>query len=93
VVVIEHNSTIPVQSHEGPGKRARDSGDVDESRMLVVTEIKSGQVEEIDDQDNLSPGEVSSDEEHDEGKMQKVVEDEVAPHTSSSLDIFTFVRE
>lgn len=56
-----------------------------------MAEIEGGQVEEVDDQDNLSPGEVSSDEEHDEGKMQKVVKDEVASHTSSGLDIFTLI--
>jgi len=70
MVVIEHNGTIPVQSHKGPGKRAGDGWDVDESRMRVVAEIEESQVEEVDNQDNLSPDEVSSDEEHDEGKLQ-----------------------
>lgn len=93
MVVIERNSTIPVQSHEGPGKRARDSSDVDESRMCAVAEIESSQVEEVDDQNYLSPSKVSPDEEHDEGKLQKIVEDEVASYTSGSLDMLTLVRE
>jgi len=91
MVVIEHNRSIPVQSHKSPRKRTGDSWDVDESRMGVVAEVKESQVEEVDNQNNLSPNKMSSDEEHDEGKLQEVVEDEVASHTSSGLNIFTLV--
>jgi hypothetical protein len=93
VVVVEHNSTIPVQSHKGPGKRARDSWDVDEPGMRVVAEVKRRQVEEVDDQDDLSPDEVSADEKHHEGKLQEVVEDEVASNPSGSLDMFALIRK
>jgi hypothetical protein len=91
VVVIEHNSTIPVQSHKSPGEWTRDGSDVDESRMRVVAEIEERQVEEVDDQDELSPSKVASDEEHNESKLQEVVENEVASYTSSSLDILSLV--
>lgn len=45
-----------------------------------MAEVERRQVEEVDDQDQLSPDEVGSDEEHDEGKVEEVVEDEVAAH-------------
>jgi hypothetical protein len=61
--------------------------------MFVVAEIKSGQVEEVDDQDDLGPDKMPANEEHDEGKLQEVIEDEVAANTSSSLDMFTTLRE
>jgi len=36
---------------------------------------------------------VSADEEHHEGKLQEVVEDEVASNSSGSLYMFTLIRE
>jgi hypothetical protein len=36
---------------------------------------------------------VTPNEEHDEGKLQEVVENEVASYTSGSLDMLTLVRE
>ena len=36
---------------------------------------------------------MSADEKHHEGKLQEVVEDEVASNSSCSLDMFTLVRE
>jgi len=58
-----------------------------------VPEIEGGQIKEVDDQDDLSPDEMSSNEEHDEGKLQEVVDDEVASNTRSSLNIVTVLRE
>lgn len=91
MVVVERNGTIPVQSHKGPGERARDSSDVNKSRIRVVAEIEEGQIEEVDDQKNLSPSEVSAGKEHDEAKLQEVVEDEVASYAGRSLNILTLV--
>jgi hypothetical protein len=45
-----------------------------------VAEVERGQVEEVDDQDELGPYEVGSDEEHDEAEVEEIVRDEVAPH-------------
>lgn len=36
---------------------------------------------------------MSADEEHHEGKLQEVVEDEVASNPSGSLDMFTLIRK
>jgi hypothetical protein len=36
---------------------------------------------------------MTSNEEHDEGKLQEVVEDEVASNTSGGVDILTLLRE
>jgi len=52
-----------------------------------MTEVQEGQIEEVDDQDDLSPDEVSSNEEHDECELEKVIEDEVGTNSSSSLDM------
>lgn len=53
---------------------------MDKARRGRVAEIERRQVEEVDDQNQLSPDEVGSDEEHDECEMEEVVEDEVAAH-------------
>ena len=45
-----------------------------------MTEVERRQVEEVDDQDHLSPNEVGSDKEHDEGEVEEGVDDEVAAH-------------
>jgi hypothetical protein len=92
-VGIDSNSTIPVESNKSPCKWARDNWDVNESRMCIVAEIEGRQVEEIDNQNNFSPDEMSSNKEHDEGKLQEVVEDEVASNTCGSLNMFTVLRE
>jgi hypothetical protein len=55
--------------------------------MGWMTKVKSGQVDEVHDQDDLSPDEVRSDEEHDEGKLKQVIEDEVTSNASGSLNV------
>lgn len=42
-----------------------------------MTEVQARQVKEVNDQDDLSPDEMAADKEHDEGELEKVVEDEV----------------
>jgi len=66
---IHSDRAIPVKSNECPGKRSRDNGNVDESGVGIVAEVQGGQVEEVQDQNELSPVEVSTDEEHDEGEL------------------------
>jgi hypothetical protein len=53
----------------------------------LVTKIERGKIEEIENQHNLSPDEVATDEKHDERKLEKVVEYEVTSHSSGSIDI------
>lgn len=45
-----------------------------------MAEVERRQVDEVDDQDQLSPDEVGSDEEHDKGEMEEIIENEVAAH-------------
>lgn len=58
-----------------------------------MTEVKEGKIEEVDDQDNLSPDEMGSDEEHDKGKLEEIVENEVRSNSCSCLNMCTLVRE
>ena len=58
-----------------------------------MPEVQRRQVEEIDNKDEFSPDEVSTNEQHDEGKLQEIVENEMASNTSSSIDIFGIVGE
>lgn len=50
---------------------------MNESWGGVMTEVERGKVEEIDDQYNLGPYEVRSNEQHDECKLQEIVKNEV----------------
>lgn len=59
---IHSDGTIPVQSNKCPRKGSRCGWDVDESRVGAVAEVEGGQVEEVDDQDDLSPDEVGTNE-------------------------------
>lgn len=61
--------------------------------MGVVAEVEGGEVEKVDDQDDLGPNEVRSNKQHDECKLEEVVEDEVASDTRSSLDVVIVIRE
>lgn len=87
------DGTVPVDGHESPCQRSRDDGGVDEARIGVVAEGKGGEVEEVDDQDDLSPAEVSTGEEHDEGEVEEVVQDEVRPYSGGSVDLFEVAGE
>jgi hypothetical protein len=52
-----------------------------------MTEVKRGKVKEVDDEDELSPDEVGSDEEHDESELEEVVHDEMASNTCGGIDV------
>jgi hypothetical protein len=87
VGAVHHDGAVPVDGHECPGQRARDGGCVDETRIRVVAEVERGQVKEVDDQDELGPAKVRADEEHDEGEVQQVVQDEVAANRGGGIDL------
>lgn len=90
---VEGNSSVPVQSNECPGQGSGDSWEVDKAGRGRVAEVERRQVEEVDDQDQLSPNEVGSDKEHDESEMEEVVEDEVAANGRCGLDMVGVGRE
>lgn len=52
-----------------------------------MAEVERRQVEEVDDEDHLSPDEVGTDEEHDECEVEEVVEDKVAADCGCGLDM------
>lgn len=87
------DGAIPVDGHESPCQGSGDNGGVDEAWIGVVAEGKGGQVEEVDDQDDLGPAEVSAGEEHDEGEVKKVVQDEVRAYSGSSVHLFEVAGE
>jgi hypothetical protein len=61
--------------------------------MGVVAEVEGGQVEEVDNQNDLGPNKVGANEEHDESEMEEVVENEVASNTGGSLNVAIVIRE
>lgn len=80
-----HDGAVPVDGNKGPGQRARGNGLVDEARVTHMAEVQGRQVDEVDDQHNLSPREVTSDKQHDEGEVEEVVEDEVATDSAGRV--------
>ena len=93
VRVGDHQGAIPVQSDKGPRQGTGHDRRVNEPRIRVVAEIEGGQVEEVENQDHLSPVEVGSDEEHHEGKVEQIVQDEVAADAGGSLNNVGVARE
>jgi len=90
---VECNSTVPVQGNEGPGQGSRDGWEVDPAGRVGVAEVERRKVEEVDDQEHLSPDEVGADEEHDPAKVEEIVGDEVAAHVCCGLNSVGFGRE
>lgn len=82
---MNHEGTVPVDGHKRPGQRARDDGQMDEARVSVVAEVQRAQVEEVEDEEQLSPVEVRADKEHDEGEVEEVVQNEVASNARRSV--------
>ena len=58
---------------------------MNETRVGVVAEVERAQVEEVDDQDQFGPVEVRANEEHDKGKVEEVVDDEMASNARRSV--------
>lgn len=85
--VPQHKRSVPVYPHKRPRQRTRGDGQVDEGRAGAVQEVQVREVEQVDDLDDLGPDEVRAHEEHDEGKVQQVVEDEVAADVGGGGDV------
>lgn len=90
---MQHQGAVPVQPHESPGEGPRRHGQVDEGRARAVQEVQVGQVEEVDHLDDLGPDEVRAHEEHDEGEVQQVVEDEVTADVGGGGDVGRILGE
>lgn len=88
-----HDGSVPVDGDKGPGEGARDGRGVDEARVGIVAEVEGGQVEEVDNENDLGPGKVGADKEHDEGEVEEVVEDEVAADGAGRVDVVGVARE
>jgi len=86
-VGVHSSGTAPVQGNRVPGQGPTDDGNVDEPRRLGVAEVRRGEIEEIDDQQEFSPPEVAAHPEHDEAEQQQVVRDEVAADVARGLDV------
>lgn len=57
---IDHSSTTPVQRDKVPGQRSADGRNVNDSWALVVQEIRSGEVDKVNDQYKLSDPKVAA---------------------------------
>lgn len=88
-----HQCAVPVNGNKGPCQRTGDHRGVDEARVGIMAEVEGGKVEKVKHQDDLSPVKVRSDKEHDEGKVEEVVEDEVAADAGSGIDDVGIARE
>lgn len=88
-----HDCTVPVNSHEGPCQRTGHHGGVDEPGVCMMAEGHRRQVEEVNDKDELSPDEVAAGEQHHEGKVEQIVEDEVRTASGRSIDLRNIARE
>jgi hypothetical protein len=84
--VVDHHGAVPEECNDGPGERTRDDGRMDEASVGVVAVVQRGEVEEVDDDHDLSPNEVGTNKEHNEGEVEKVVEDEVAADAGGRVD-------
>jgi hypothetical protein len=89
----DHQSTIPVDCNKGPGQGCRHNRRMNKSRVRVVAEVKRGEVDEVEHQDNLGPVKVRADKEHDKCEMEEVVEDEVASNAGGSVNDVGVARE
>lgn len=58
-----------------------------------MTEVERRKVEKIDDQYDLSPYEVRSNEQHDECKLEEVVDNEMTSDWCCGVDMFNLVAE
>lgn len=82
----DHEGSVPVDGDKGPCQRTGHDGRVDEARVSIVAEVEGAEVEEVEDQNELSPDEMGADKEHDEGEVEEVVEDKVAADARRGMD-------
>ena len=93
LLVGNHDRPVPVNGNKCPGQRARNNRSVNEARVRVVAEVEGGEVDEVGNENHLRPGKVRADKEHHKGKVEEVVEDEVATNTGSSVDGISVLGE
>lgn len=93
VRVGNHQSTVPVDGNKSPGQRSRNNRCVNKPGVRVVTEVERGKIDEVENEDNLSPVEVRADKEHDKGEVEEVVEDEMASDAGGSVNDVRVTRE
>lgn len=74
---VQPDGTVPEDGNEGPGERAGDGGKVDELVICVVAEVEDGEVDEVEDEEQLSPAEQGADEKHDKAEVEEIVCNEV----------------
>lgn len=89
----DHQSTIPVDCDKGPGQGCGHNRRMNKPGVRVVAEVKRGEVDEVEHQDNLGPVKVRADKEHDKCEMEEVVEDEVASNAGGSVNDVRVARE
>lgn len=80
-----HNGTIPVDGNKSPCQGARDNSLVDSSSVGRVAEIQRCQIGKVENENKLSPAKVAPHEQHDEGKVEQVVENEVTANSGGSV--------
>lgn len=79
-----HCSPTPKQRDEVPRQWSRNDGYVDQVRSGWVTEVSGGHVEEIEHKHKLSDPEVASNPEEKEGRLEYIVDNEMASDVGSS---------
>ena len=66
---------------------------MDETRVCVVAEVERRQVDKVEDEQDLGPDEVGANEQHDEGEVQEVVDDEMAANCTSGVHMVEVAGE
>jgi hypothetical protein len=66
---------------------------VDGSRIGVVSEVQGREVEEVEYQQQLGPGEIATDEEEDKANVEEIVHNEVATNSGGCVDMVDIARE
>lgn len=84
IVTVNSNSAIPEQRRQSPSVRSRDGRQVHESGKSPVSPVCNGLVDEVDDENDLSPPEVVTSPQQDPDNEEDVVEDEMGSDVSSS---------
>jgi hypothetical protein len=84
---VYHRSATPVQGYKVPCQRTAHDGNMDEFGRRTVLEVRSRQVEEIDDEQQFRKPEVAADPKMDESEDEEVVEDKVRSYRCGSFNI------
>jgi len=84
---MHHGSTAPVESNKVPCQWSGDNWNMDEAGSLVVGEICSREIDEIDDEKELGQPVVGANPEVDEAEEEEVVGDEVGADIGGSSHV------